>query len=48
MVIMGAHVTMQHTSIALELNTFQRKFTGNKNIKTNIHKIQVQDLLNLR
>ena len=39
MVIMGAHLTMEPTLIALQLNVFQKKFIGNKNI-TNIYRIQ--------
>ena len=38
-------VTMQHTFIALELNTLKemKKFIGNKNITTNIYRIQAYD-----
>ena len=42
MVIMAAHLTMQPTLIALQLNTFQnfKKFIGNKNIVTSIYRRQ--------
>ena len=44
MVIMEAHLTMQPTLTVLELSTFQKKskkFISNKNIATNINRIQV-------
>ena len=40
---MGAHLTMQHSLIALKLNIFQKKLKkiiGNKNVITNIYRIQ--------
>ena len=43
---MGAHLTIQPTLIALELNTFQKeskKIIGNINIITNINRIQSCD-----
>ena len=42
MVIMEAHIIMQNTLIALELNIFQKieKRTGNENIITDIYRIQ--------
>ena len=39
-------VIMQYTLIALELSTFQKKFKkikGNRNIVTNIYRIQAYD-----
>ena len=43
MVITEEHLTMQYILIALELNIFQKKFIGNKNIITNIYRIQAYD-----
>ena len=46
MVIMEVHLTMQSTLTALELNTLQKKIKksiGNKNIITNIYRIQAFD-----
>ena len=43
MVTMGAHLFMQTTLTALELNTSNKKFIGNKTIITTIYKIQAYD-----
>ena len=43
---MEEHLTMQPTLTALDLNTFQKKskkFIGNKNITTNIYRIEAYD-----
>ena len=50
MVIMKEHLMMQYNLIALELNILQKKkkkkkFIGNKNIITNIYRIQAHDLI---
>ena len=44
MVTMGAHLFMQTTLTALELNTSNKKFIGNKTIITTIYKIQAYDV----
>ena len=36
-------VIVQHILITLELNIFQKKFIGKKNITTNIYRIQAND-----
>ena len=46
--ISRAHLTMQPTLTALELNIFQRKFIGNKNITTNIYRIEAYDSIMCR
>ena len=38
-------VIVQHILITLELNIFQKKFIGKKNITTNTYRIQANDLI---
>ena len=45
MVITGVHLTMQTTLTALKLDTFQKKFIGNKNNIANIYGIQAYNLI---